>query len=286
MKNDQHVVECFERQFNTGEFQKYIESCKYDELEGLFVRQFRESQPVLEAGCGSGRWMHHLKKKGITCVGIDWSEKLQVRSKRYDKEVQFDVGDLRQLPYESRKFKGIFSLGAIEHVIEGPHQILREFYRVLDNGGYAIITVPYFSVIRRISRSARDKIFLFKMNNVVRRLFRKPRKVIENNRDAIFSQRYREDIRLDATLMNGRYEFFQYQFTLKQFKEEIEKTSLKLLQIFPTAKKYGIYENFGNIAGKFDAGKGIVELSRIGRFLFLLIPARACGHMLCAILKK
>jgi ubiquinone/menaquinone biosynthesis C-methylase UbiE len=60
---------------------------------------------------------------------MDWSKELQSRSEQYDPEIRYDVGDLRKLPYENGSFKSVLSLGAIEHVIEGRREMLKECYR-------------------------------------------------------------------------------------------------------------------------------------------------------------
>ena len=56
------------------------------------------------------------------------------------------------MPYEDNEFGSIVSLGAIEHTIEGPNDSLREYARVLRPDGVAIITVPYWSSVRKIAR--------------------------------------------------------------------------------------------------------------------------------------
>lgn len=45
---------------------------------------------------------------------------------------------------------GYISLGVVEHRQEGPERFLQEAYRVLETGGIAFISVPYFHHLRRL----------------------------------------------------------------------------------------------------------------------------------------
>src|SRR5687768_336654 len=89
----------FEDEFAAKDLASDIDTCADYELTPLFMELLSPHQPVLEAGCGSGKWMHFFKRRGIDAVGIDWSEALQSRSREYDPTVAFDTGDLRALPY-------------------------------------------------------------------------------------------------------------------------------------------------------------------------------------------
>ena len=79
------------------------------------------STPILEAGCGSGKWMHYFKRQGMTAAGIDWSPALKAISDKFDSSIQYDVGDMRRMPYPDESFGSIIALGStVEHVVEGP----------------------------------------------------------------------------------------------------------------------------------------------------------------------
>jgi hypothetical protein len=64
-KHEQEVSRDFVKQLKAVDIEMQIDGCKYDELEKLITSYVYEYQPCLEAGCGSGKWMHYLKKREL-----------------------------------------------------------------------------------------------------------------------------------------------------------------------------------------------------------------------------
>lgn len=95
---------------------------------------------------------------------MDWSEALCARARAAIPNGRFEAGDMRSMPYEDNEFGSIVSLGAIEHTIEGPYDSLREYARVLRPDGIAIITVPSWSAVRKITRVFSLPRYLRRMN--------------------------------------------------------------------------------------------------------------------------
>ena len=104
---------------------------------------------VIEAGCGSGRWVLYLSRLGINIDGIDFSKPtidyLNDWRKKNNFDIEFIKGDVTDLPYKNNSLSGYISLGVIEHFYEGPQKPLKEAFRVLMPGGVAIITTPSIS---------------------------------------------------------------------------------------------------------------------------------------------
>ena len=223
--------------------------------------------------------MHYLKRQGIEGVGIDWSRALQRRSLEFDPTVRFDVGDLRRLPYPDHSFGSVLALGSVEHVVEGPAPILRELRRVLRPDGLAILTVPYFSPLKRVSEHAKSGL---RESRTVRRLLGKPA-VDTGSRRRATATSYSPSIWMDVTLADGEYAFFQYVFRPDQLHQELRTNGFDVTEIFPTSTAYGLLNASHGRLGSFDEDRELVRLGLIGRLLDWSLPAKATGHMLCAV---
>jgi SAM-dependent methyltransferase len=96
---------------------------------------------LLDIGCGAGNMIHHLSRYGrVKGVEIDPRPVAIAQQRGYD----VDQGDATQgLAYEDASFDVVTALDVIEHN-QDDAAILREVYRVLKPGGYAVVTVPAF----------------------------------------------------------------------------------------------------------------------------------------------
>lgn len=168
-----NVADMFEQTFCSVALDKQIAHCNRHECAELFKRYLPTHQPVLEAGCGSGRWVAWFLNQGWKATGLDWSE-VRACAREGIAGARFVAGDMRAMPFEDGEFGSIVALGSAEHVPEGPEGILREFRRVLRPNGIAIITVPFNGPIRRLSRLIRTPLLCAKANRHLRRILGKP----------------------------------------------------------------------------------------------------------------
>lgn len=111
-----------------------------------FTPYLRDSQFVLDLGCGNGRLLEMLKNKDIRYIGIDNSkELLEEARKKYanrDISITFKEGDAMNLSGYENDFDVIFFIAAFHHI---PSAELRQ--KVMDNiasslkpGGVLIMT--------------------------------------------------------------------------------------------------------------------------------------------------
>lgn len=99
----------------------------------------------MECGCGTGETSSRIHKDRFTCIGLDFSSKAILRSKRagvlFNHYIQ---GDLTKLPVRSESIDGIWNVGVMEHFSqEELFQIFQEFYRVLKPGGCCVLFWPW-----------------------------------------------------------------------------------------------------------------------------------------------
>ena len=104
---------------------------------------------VLEGGCGQGQHVVNLSHAGYQAVGLDFAPETITQLKDRHPKLEFEQGDVRELPFADGTFDGYWSLGVIEHFWEGYEAIASEMYRVLRPGGFLFLTFPQFSQLRK-----------------------------------------------------------------------------------------------------------------------------------------
>ena len=133
-------------------YQREMELCRSDDLLPIFGKYLTKKQTIIEAGCGAGKWVIYLGKKGYNIVGVD-NNRLGLRKlKDYYPPARAKLGDVRRLAFKSDSFDVYISLGVVEHFIDGPPAALTDAFRVVKPGGLAIVEVPFDNKLRRLRR--------------------------------------------------------------------------------------------------------------------------------------
>jgi SAM-dependent methyltransferase len=97
--------------------------------------------PILDAGCGSGRNMVELARRGPV-TGIEVSD-TSVRLAHERAAGEVIAGSVLDMPFESGHFQLAACLDVIEH-LEDDLGALRELRRVVAPGGSLLVTVPAY----------------------------------------------------------------------------------------------------------------------------------------------
>ena len=280
---NEHVAEAFESGFLSQPLAKQITHCDTNELAPLFLRLFLERQPVLEAGCGSGRWCGWFYKHSIHCDGLDWSEELCSRASHEMPYSTFIACDMGDAPFPDCSYAGIVALGSIEHTADGPHKALKEFSCLLRPGGVAVITVPYGGRLRILLQHLMRPIFLLKSCDLVRRLFVKPvgGTTLRQARQATNRQWH-------PTFLHGPHGwfFYEYEFNQRHMRAFCTEAGLEILVEAVGFGNEGILHNFGRLAGTWNEERADVDFTPLGRILRGIIPVEVMGHMLCYVVAK
>lgn len=121
-------------------FQKFWHHRRFNEVLKLISDV---DGPVLDIGCHGGKFTEQILKKIGTkkIFGIDISPSAIELAKKRIPFGNFQVADATHLPYRSDFFETVFCLEVLEHVDE-PVAVLREIYRVMKKGAYALLLVP------------------------------------------------------------------------------------------------------------------------------------------------
>jgi len=117
----------------------------------FLARHLVPDAPVLEAGCGPGRFLYWLRERGYRAVGVDRSLAALTAAHRYSADFALALADARRLPFRTAAFGTCLSFGVVEHFPEGPDECLAEMGRVLQPGGVLIIGVPQVNVFATIA---------------------------------------------------------------------------------------------------------------------------------------
>jgi ubiquinone/menaquinone biosynthesis C-methylase UbiE len=121
-----------------------------------FVKHLKPGCRILDAGCGSGNNSIFLSEAGHAVTGIDISSvaisKAREESKRRGLKIQFDVGDLNDLPYRNEEFDATYCGYVLHHT--NLSASLAGLARVLASSG--VLYVIMFQTIKYKDSSEYD----------------------------------------------------------------------------------------------------------------------------------
>jgi SAM-dependent methyltransferase len=104
-----------------------------------FINKLDENSLVLDIGCGPGRVLGFLARRGIRCIGLDSSRvSLALAIQRYNRPGV--VGDNLHLPFLEGAADAIISDGVIHHT-EDPFAAFSENFRILRPAGQMYLAV-------------------------------------------------------------------------------------------------------------------------------------------------
>lgn len=113
-------------------------------------RYLAPGSKILEGGCGKGQFVYSLQSRGYDAHGVDFAQKTVEKVTGLLPALKIHLGDVRHLDFSDASFDGYWSLGVIEHFLEGYEAIALEMHRVLKPEGYLFLTFPYMSPLRRL----------------------------------------------------------------------------------------------------------------------------------------
>lgn len=100
---------------------------------------------TLDIGCGTGSNLRVLSSAGLNTIGLDRSAYALNLVKRKG-EFPLLAGDLSKLPIRTNSIGLVIAADILEH-LEDDENGIREFYRVLNERGILILTVPAYKFL-------------------------------------------------------------------------------------------------------------------------------------------
>ncbi len=106
-----------------------------------FIHLLPQYSTILDAACGTGRYLPQFTGKGYTITGIDQAQGMLARAKEKFPDVRFEKIGLQEMSFED-VFDGAICMDAMEHICpEDWTVVLKNFQRALKQHGYLYFTV-------------------------------------------------------------------------------------------------------------------------------------------------
>ncbi|MGH2698519.1 MAG: class I SAM-dependent methyltransferase [Actinomycetota bacterium] len=280
--------------WDADQFDALVASCESDAATPYILRHIPGDGRILEAGCGLGRFVAFLGKRGYEdIVGIELSEDAVQSVNAIAPLLDVRRGDVSALPFDDGSFDGLISLGVVEHFREGPRAALHEMFRVMRPGARAVITVPFLNWIRR----AKGASGAYRIGSLARRFSDgiKPgagtgSKGREDVVRASISALGREDGQV--TRAGDRFArwpatgpFFEYRFTSEQFTHELGRTGFRIIEVSPIDGVGGLFYEFGKVMVRTtETGRRAPNsLGRLTGKVLARTPGAHCHMVLYAV---
>jgi SAM-dependent methyltransferase len=208
--------------------EKYIH---FPALVTLFREEQLDGKNIVDIGSGVGISSRVLAEEvGCNVTGVEISEDMVKRAKASSPEIEFTVGDARNLPIQDESFDGAMMATLLSNFSkkEDIEQTLAEGFRVLKPEGKLVITIPHPCFEEKSYPGARERTFADPYNYA-------------NEGQQYSLKLFREDGE-DVTVTN-------YHWPLHTYLEAISKAGFKLsrtLEPQPTKElgdesKYPVY---------------------------------------------
>jgi SAM-dependent methyltransferase len=224
----------WDNMWTTHTIEQELEACDFESPpRDLFLRYLSKEDRIVDAGCGFGKWVIYLHRRGYNILGIDNNELAVTKLKEIDDTLQVEAGDILNIPYPDNSFGAYISMGVIEHFEEGPLAALKEAYRILKPGGLAIVSVPTVNMIRMIYRRP--------IRNAVNSLFGSLYILVSGWSKSKFGAFYaaaerllpERMKRLLSTKENRYYHFAEYRYTKAELENFLTQAGFEIVETKP-----------------------------------------------------
>jgi len=127
-----------------------IDECEQKLIGPVMLRHLPKDGLIVDAGCGTGKWVAFLHRLGYRVVGLDISREALGVARSVAPEVAVALADTQRTPLRDASVDAVLSLGVVEHDERGPLEGLRELRRLLKPGGLLVLDVPFNNWFRRL----------------------------------------------------------------------------------------------------------------------------------------
>jgi SAM-dependent methyltransferase len=108
--------------------------------EGLQSCALKDHSPVLDVGCGTGRWLRRYLERNMVPVGLDATQGMLQNAAASGVECQLVVGCAQSLPFDDGVFALVSAVTVVQHIPPVDQgDALKEMARVLRPGGHLLL---------------------------------------------------------------------------------------------------------------------------------------------------
>ncbi len=152
---------------------KHYEWC--DDYLNILAARVGKGGKILDIGCGSGEDSKFFADKGITMVGIDFSNKMIEEAKTRFPKGKFLVMDMQNMDFPSSSFDGVVAKHSLLHLRKKDlPTLLTKVNSLLKPGGWFLITLKEGIGEKEVTEIRVDKeitrFFAFYTNFEIRKL--------------------------------------------------------------------------------------------------------------------
>ncbi len=133
------------KKYKRGNLLSPITLMRYNELLDNF-EQFRQTNNILDIGCGDGYFLDAAKNRGWNVYGTEFTdEAIEILD---SKGIKSNQGKLETSNYHNEMFDVITSFEVLEH-INNPNEECNSIYKILRKKGLIYVTTPNFNSFSR-----------------------------------------------------------------------------------------------------------------------------------------
>lgn len=121
------------------------------QLLDRFAAAVQHTGVIADLGCGPGHVTQYLNERGVQVIGIDLSPGMIAQARRFNPELQFQVGDMRALPVADESWAGSVAFYSLLHFGRAEVvAVLHECLRALQPGGLLLAAFHAGDEIRHV----------------------------------------------------------------------------------------------------------------------------------------
>jgi len=226
-----------------------VKKSSLGEFENLFKKFVPVGCSILEAGCGPGHWVAALTQQGYAASGIDNEPKVVAFARSSFPDLDIREGNILSIKIPSNSIHCYFSVGVVEHFIDGPYKALHEAHRVLSPDGIMLISVPHLNPLRKA---------------------------------------YLQSIYSGHIQVQDEYHFHQYYYDVEDFRSLLSQAGFTIVEIQPYAVEAFMIREHPLFAYFWSSRLAREKIKMVFRKLFLITPDIIKGryaHMMMYVCK-